>query len=723
MAGSITLTYNYSAQAQTITVPAGTQSPTITVAAGRGGSGGGDAGGSAGGGAQGRVGTFTIPQRSEDYQLTFYVGAAGDNGVGCVAGTGGGGGGDCGGTNDGDGGRGGNAGGSGCSGGGGGGGGCTAVLDSATGGYTVIAGGGGGGGGASYNTNGGGGGTAGSFSVSGGISPSDGSQGADKGGDGAGGGGGGGGSGGGGGGGAGNDNGGVSGGGGGGGSQYNTYTLSSQSTNNGAGYVIVTFTSPASIAYFRANDQYPNTTITQGETVILSWSTNLGSTNTATSASINQGVGSVSTGTQQIIVGPLNTTTTYTLTASDGSTTDTESVTVQVVAPDTTADIFAFSNITDASLSTLYTTSAITISGLGNGISVNVDATNGAETSVNGGAFSTATKTVTNGSTLAVRMTSSASYNTVKTTTISVGSVTGVWSISTASPPSQNPNPFSFNNVIDASLQSYVNSNIVTITGITQSVTVTSPSNGFESSVNGGAFSTSAKTISNGQTLQLRVLTSNVLGDTKNTAITVGDSAPVTWSVTNVLVADSNPDFFDILDVTGAALNTLTGSNPVTITGINVPTTVSTTNGAQIRVNGGSWVSSPTTINNNQTLEVRLTSANSYGGVISTDVTVGSLTDTWNLYSTTAGDTIPDAFTFINKPNQAPGIWVESNTILITGITSPSPITITGGAQISINGGAWVTSGNINNGETLKVRITSSATLGGSVNTQISVGN
>lgn len=723
MAGSITLTYNYSAGAQTITVPGGTQSPTITVAGGRGGSGGADAGGSPGGGGSGRVGTFTIPQRSEDYQLTLYVGAAGDNGVGCVAGTGGGGGGDCGGNNDGDGGRGGNAGGSGCSGGGGGGGGCTAVLDSAVGGYTVIAGGGGGGGGAALNTNGGGAGTAGAFSAAAGITPSDGSQGADKGGDGSGGGGGGGGSGGAGGGGAGSDNGGVSGGGGGGGSQYNTYSLVSQTTNNGAGYVVITFTAPASISYFRANDQYPTTTITQGETVVLSWSTNLGATNTATSASINQGVGAVSTGTQQIIVGPLNATTQYTLTATDGSTTDTESVTVQVVAPDTTADAFAFSNVTDASLSTLYTTSAVTISGLGNGISVNVDATNGAETSVNGGAFSTATKTVTNGSTLAVRMTSSASYNTGKSTTVSVGSVTGVWSITTISPPSQNPNPFSFNNVTEASLQTYINSNTVTITGITQAVTVTSPSNGFESSVNGGAFSTAAKTINNGETLQLRVLTSNVLGENKNTAITVGDSAPVTWSVTNVAVADSSPDFFDILDVTGAAVSTLTNSNAITITGINVPTTVTTTNGAQISVNGGAFVNSPTTINNNQTLRVRLTSSADYGGVVSTNVTVGNLTDTWNLYTTTAGDTIPDAFTFINKPNQAPNVWVESNTILITGITSPSPISITGGAQISINGGAWVTSGNINNGETLKVRITSSATLGGSVNTQISVGN
>ena len=725
MAGSITLTYSYSAQAQVITIPSGTQSPTILVAGARGGDGGSDAGASPGGYGQGRRASFSIPQRNVDYTLTLYVGDVATSGFGCVAGTGGGSGGDCGGTNDGDGGRGGNAGGSGCSGGGGGGGGATAVFDSFIGGYSVVAAGGGGGGGASLNASGSAGSNGGLFQSVASVSLADGGQGADKGGDGAGGGGGGGGHTGGGGGGAGQDNSSGGSGGSGGTSRYhNSYTMVANSENlSNSGYVQITFTAPASIQYFRANGQYPSTTIVQGETVVLSWDTRLNNIETCTSASINQGVGAVSVGQQQIVVGPLNATTVYTLTATDGVTTDTETVTVNVVAPDTEVDTFAFPNIIDANLSTLYTASSITLSGLGNGISVTVSATNGAETSVNGGAFSTTNKTVTNGSTLSVRMTSSATYNTVKSTTISVGSVNSVWSITTQSPPSQTPNAFSFNNVTDAPLSSYVTSNTVTITGITQSVTVTSPTNGFESSVNGGAFSTAAKTITNGQTLQLRVLTSNTLGDTKSTTVTVGDGAPVSWQVTNVLVADSAPDFFDIPDLVGAALNTLTGSTAVTITGINVPTTVSTTNGAQIRINGGTWVNSPTTINNNQTLEVRLTSANSYGGVVSTDVTVGALTDVWNLYSTTAGDTIPDAFNFANRINQPPGVLVTSNTIQITGITSPSPVTVTGAAQFSINGGSWVTSGNINNGDTLTLRITSSATLGGSVSTTISIGN
>jgi hypothetical protein len=728
MAGTINLSVGYTGAAQSIDIPANAQ-VTITLAGGKGGTGGPDSGGTPGSGGAARVGTFTVPFRSTDYTLTFYIGQAGQAGTGCFSSAGGGAGGAApGAAGGGAGGYGGNAGASGCSGGGGGGGACSSVFDS-NGGWSIIAGGGGGGGGTSLNTNGGDGGAAGGFSAAAGQ-PVTGSVGGTKSGDGAGGGGGGGGyPSGGGGGGPGNDNGGVSGGGGGGSSGYgNGYTLQSQTTqSSGDGYANVTLIAPTFIDYFRASGESPTLFAQAGDTVTLSWSTEYSGINTATSCSIDQGVGAVSAGTSQVNVGPLTTTTTYTLTASDGVTTATKQVTVNVAAPDLTPDPIGFDNITNASLSTLYTSNTQTISGLGNSLTVTVSATNGAETSVNGGAFSTANKTISNGQTLRVRMTSDSAYSTAKSTTVTVGTYSTVWSITTQGVPAQVPNSFSFNTVNDAPLLSYSTSNIVTITGINTSVAVTSPTNGFESSVNGGAFSTAAKTISNGQTLQLRVLTSNVLGDTKNTAIQVGDGAPVTWSVVNVLIADSNPDFFDIVDNTNVAASTVISSTPITITGINVPTAVTTTNGALISINGGAYLSSPQNINNNQTLSVRLTSSSTPGGVVSTVVTIGnspstSLSDTWNVTTTTAGDTTPDPFTFVNRVNQPPSTITESNLIVISGITSPSPISVTGSAQISINGGSWVTSGTINNGDTLKIRITSSATLGATVGTTITVG-
>ena len=488
---------------------------------------------------------------------------------------------------------------------------------------------------------------------------------------------------------------------------------------------------PTHIQSFTANTDPIETTITQGQAAVLAWNTIWNGQSSAYTVSINQGIGNVTPLDGGTVTVYPTTTTVYTLTVTGSTGTLTSQVTVNVLPPDTTPDLFAFASVDNASLSTTYTSNTVTITGLGTVgtvVSVNVSATNGAETSVNGGAFSTATKTIQNGQTLAVRMVSSGNYNTNKTTTVSVGSVNNTWNILTQSPPSVIPNAFTFNDVIDASLQAYATSNTVTITGLSASTSVTTPTNGFETSVNGGAFSTAAKTISNGQTLQLRVLTSNVLGETKSTTVTVGGGAPVPWNVTNVLVADSAPNFYDVVDVIGATPSTLISSLPVTITGINVPTTVSTTNGAQIRINGGTWVNSPTTINNNQTLELRLTSSPDPGGIVSTVVSIGNnpsiaLSDTWSVYTTTDNDTIPDAFNFINKPNQPPGVLVTSNTIQITGITAPSPVSVTGSAQLRINNGSWVTSGTINNNDTLTIRITSSSTLGGNVSTTVSLGN
>ena len=122
-------------------------------------------------------------------------------------------------------------------------------------------------------------------------------------------------------------------------------------------------------------------------------------------------------------------------------------------------------------------------------------------------------------------------------------------------------------------------------------------------------------------------------------------------------------------------------SEPVAITGINVPTNVTASNGAEIRVGSGSWVNgnTGTTITNGQNLRVRITSSADPGGVVETDVTVGALSDTFTVTTTTANDTTPDPFYFANRDNQAPNTYIESNVIVLQGITSPSNVSVTGG--------------------------------------------
>ena len=107
-------------------------------------------------------------------------------------------------------------------------------------------------------------------------------------------------------------------------------------------------------------------------------------------------------------------------------------------------------------------------------------------------------------------------------------------------------------------------------------------------------------------------------------------------------------------------------------------------------------------------MRVRITSSADPGGVVNTVVTVGSLSDTFTVTTTTANDTTPDAFYFANRDNQPPNTYIESNVVVLQGITSPSNVTVTGG-QFAKNDGSgwsgWSATGQVNDGDQMKVRV------------------
>lgn len=98
-------------------------------------------------------------------------------------------------------------------------------------------------------------------------------------------------------------------------------------------------------------------------------------------------------------------------------------------------------------------------------------------------------------------------------------------------------------------------------------------------------------------------------------------------------------------------------------------------------------------------------------------------------YASCAGivsDTTPDAFSFNDVINAAlnTATTPTPTTITISGISASTPVSVTGesSARISINGGSWVTSGNIINGQSLAVRMTSANTYNITRSATITVG-
>ncbi len=87
-------------------------------------------------------------------------------------------------------------------------------------------------------------------------------------------------------------------------------------------------------------------------------------------------------------------------------------------------------------------------------------------------------------------------------------------------------------------------------------------------------------------------------------------------------------------------------------------------------------------------------------------------------------DTTPDAFAFTDLTNVSTGALTVSDVLNITGFDGPVVASVSGGGspEISVNGGSWVSAASINPGETIQVRMTSSASVSTELIATVTIG-
>jgi MYXO-CTERM domain-containing protein len=118
---------------------------------------------------------------------------------------------------------------------------------------------------------------------------------------------------------------------------------------------------------------------------------------------------------------------------------------------------------------------------------------------------------------------------------------------------------------------------------------------------------------------------------------------------------------------------------------------------------------------------VRQTSSGTPATTTDTVLTVGGVADTFSV-TTVPADTTPDAFAFTDQTGVALNSAITSNEITVAGINAAAPISVTDG-QYSINGGAFTAAaGTVLAGNTVRVRVTSSATVSTAVNATLTIG-
>ena len=193
-------------------------------------------------------------------------------------------------------------------------------------------------------------------------------------------------------------------------------------------------------------------------------------------------------------------------------------------------------------------------------------------------------------------------------------------------------------------------------------------------------------------------------------------------STNNIVVEDTTPDAFYFIDQKGVAVSTSVESNTITVSGIDSDIAISIT-GGEYSIDGGIYTSATGSVGNGQSITVRNISSESSTTISDTVLTVGGMSDTFSITTTTiSGDVTPDLFSFIDQTEVMLSTIIESNTIVISGITSVTSISITGG-EYSLDGGAYTSaSASVSNGQSIQLRHISSNSLATVTDTVLTVG-
>ncbi len=351
----------------------------------------------------------------------------------------------------------------------------------------------------------------------------------------------------------------------------------------------------------------------------------------------------------------------------------------------------------------------IIVSGISEPVEISII---GGRFAINGGNYQTGLASVTNGDEVKVSLTASTTYSTTTEATLSIGNVDSVFSVTTED--DTKPSPFTLADHIDVALGSEITSEMITVTGITGATPIFITGGSY--AINGGDYRSTMSSVLNGDVVTVRLTSPTTYSTTREATLTIG-GVSATFSVTTE--DDTTPGAFTLTEQTGVPLNTAIESNTITVSGITGATTISISDGSYA-INGATYKTTTGTVNNGDQVTVKLTSTDTYSTATETVLMIGGVNATFKV--TTLDDTTPNLFTFTNKSNVPLSTIFTSEIITISGITGPTPITITGGSY-SINGGNYSAStGSINNNDTITIRLTSADTYLTSMESRLTIG-
>ena len=188
------------------------------------------------------------------------------------------------------------------------------------------------------------------------------------------------------------------------------------------------------------------------------------------------------------------------------------------------------------------------------------------------------------------------------------------------------PDPFAFAEIVGAPRSSWVVSEAVVVSGISDPVQVSVT--GGEYSIDGGAFTASPGQVEAGQAIRVRHLSSADFATRTESQLTVGPANAVFASTTEI--EDASPDAIAFNDVVDAVRRQTVMSDPLVPIGFNTPVTIAVSGGSWSR-NGGAFQSSPGTIAPGDVVRLQVLSSHKRYTTVQMQVTIGDSADTWSV--------------------------------------------------------------------------------------------
>lgn len=143
-----------------------------------------------------------------------------------------------------------------------------------------------------------------------------------------------------------------------------------------------------------------------------------------------------------------------------------------------------------------------------------------------------------------------------------------------------------------------------------------------------GSFTNDSQIINSNDTIYLKTISPSICTTSVNNIINIGGISD-TWTVTTKI--DTTPTAFTFTDVTNATLSTEYTSNAIVVSGVGC-NSIASVNGGTFRKGAlGSFISTQTSVFNNDTLWVKNTSSGSTSTAVHCTLTVGGVSDIYSI--------------------------------------------------------------------------------------------